>query len=92
MAAIALGGSIAILVAAGILAFVNFVSDEQRRNIAGIFKARAKRSLRWRPRRLTHGEQTAESQRRARHISREHSFAGLKSPRGASSRAEGTSM
>jgi hypothetical protein len=49
MAAVAVGGSIAILLAAGILAFLNFVSEEQRRTIAGKFTARAKRTFRRRP-------------------------------------------
>jgi hypothetical protein len=46
MAAVALGGSIAILLAAGILAFMNFVTPEQRQKMTGTLKARAKRPFR----------------------------------------------
>jgi hypothetical protein len=63
MAAVAVGGSIAILFAAGILAFLNFVSAEQRQTIAGRFTARAKRSFRRRPKahRITPDRQVVRS-------------------------------
>jgi hypothetical protein len=64
IAAVTLGGSIAILLAAGILAFMNFVSPEQRQKLTGAFKARAKRPFR----RRAPARGTARDRRIVRHI------------------------